>query len=152
VRRRKRGLWRKLRTLSRPEWAELFRAQWALLCVQLLVWTRPRGRLLVPSADAPASEAAEGEVPPDIRRLALSVERAAEYGVYRPSCLVKSLTLHRLLMSRGIRGSAVRLGARFEGGRFAAHAWVEYNGQVLGDRDWHVQRFAELGRMEVDRS
>ena len=138
-------MWRSLRTLRASEWVELLWAQWALCRVQLLVWTRPKGGLLVRSSGAPVTGGDHGEVTPEIRRLARSVERAAEYGLYRPSCLVRALTLHRLLASRGVRGSAVRLGARLEGGHFTAHAWVEYNGHVLGDRDWHVRRFAELG-------
>ena len=146
-----RGLLRKLRTLSAPEWTELFWAQWMLIRVQLLLWTRPRRRLVVPSDRALGALSGGGDITPEMRRLALAVERAAEYGLYRPSCVVRSLALHRMLGSRGLRGSAVRVGARLERGRFTAHAWVEYNGQVLGDRDWHVKQFAELAQMEVDQ-
>jgi hypothetical protein len=146
-----RGLLRRLRTLSAPEWTELVWAQWTLIRVQLLLWTRPRRRLVVPSGGARGAVGDGGEVTPEMRRLALAVERAAEYGLYRPSCVVRSLALHRMLGSRGIRGSAVRVGARLERGHFTAHAWVEYNGHVLGDRDWHVKKFAELAQMEVDQ-
>ena len=59
------------------------------------------------------------------------------------------VALQRLLESRGFRGSTVRVGARLERGHFTAHAWVEYQGHVLGDRDWHVQRFTPLAPIEV---
>jgi len=88
-------------------------------------------------------------VDPAVLRTALAVERAAEYGVFRPNCLVRALALQRLLESRGFRGSTVRVGTRLQRGRFTAHAWVEYEGHVLGDRDWHVQRFSPLAPLEV---
>ena len=69
--------------------------------------------------------------------------------MFRPNCLIRALALQRLLESRGSRGSTVRVGARLEPGHFIAHAWVEYEGHVLGDRDGHVQRFAPLAPIEV---
>lgn len=136
-------------SLSASEWAAFLSAQWALICVQFVVWTRPRGRLLVRSGGAPDMSTDHRVLTPEIRRVARSVERAAECGLYRPSCLVRALTLHRMLTGRGVRGSAVRIGARLEGGHFTAHAWVEYHGHVLGDHDSHVKRFSELARMDV---
>jgi len=79
----------------------------------------------------------------------LAVERAADYGVFRANCLVRAVALQRLLEARGFPGSAVRVGARVDRGHFTAHAWVEYAGHVLGDRDWHVQRFTPLAPIEV---
>ena len=34
-------------------------------------------------------------------------------------------------------------------GRFAAHAWVAYGTQILGDQEWHVKSFAELDEISV---
>lgn len=134
---------RKLIALKPGEWADLLRAQAALVGAQVLVWTRPAGALI---DDAPASD----DVAPDMGdptvadRLALAVGRAAEHGVLRPACLVRALALHRLLESRGIRGSRIRVGVRTTGGRFVAHAWVELRGRVLGDRSEHVGTFAPM--------
>jgi len=146
----RRGLWRKLLTLTAAEWAELLWAQWTLVQVQLLLWTRARARISAPANEALGAVGDGREVAAELRRIQLAVERAAEYGLYRPSCLVRSLALHRMLGFRGVSGSAVRLGARLEHGRFTAHAWVEYRGRVLGDHDWHVKQFAALAQMEVD--
>jgi len=116
------------------------------------MWTRAPGLLVAPvrsSRDAQSQEPGCKAVEPVVRSIALAVERAAEYGLFRPNCLIRALALQRFLSAKGFRGSAIHAGARLEGGRFSAHAWVEYHGQVLGDRDWRVTKFAELALMEV---
>jgi hypothetical protein len=143
------GVLRKLLTLTAPEWKALLGAQAALIRAQLLVWTRPRGQLFLAGPDAPRASSTEGVGSPVLQRLASAVERAADHGLYRPSCLVRSLALQRLLTSHGITGSVVRVGVRVAGARFTAHAWVEYRGQVLADREWRVRRFEQLTQLEV---
>jgi hypothetical protein len=121
--------------------AELARAQWALLVAQVIVWTRPTGTLIG------APDAAGGERrPPNARavRLARSVRRAADHGVFRPRCLVRSVAIQRLFEAHGIDGSIIRIGVRHREGRFEAHAWVELDGRVLGDDDNGVRSFTRL--------
>ena len=60
-------------------------------------------------------------------------KRASEFGFFRPACLVRSIALHRLLLARGIVGGRVQVGVVLQDGRLAAHAWVEYAGEILGD-------------------
>jgi len=144
-----RALLRKLIALPRSEWVDLLAAQAALLRTQLLVWTRPRGQLLVPSVGSAPAETGDREVAPAVRRLALAVERAAEHGLFRPACLVQAIALQRLIRSRGFAGSSVRVGVRWRNGQFLAHAWVDYRGTALADRAWHVSSFAELARLDV---
>ena len=161
-------LTRKLATLSFTEWRYLVQAQLALLWAQALVWVRPLGRL-VDSAPAGGTSAANGtprgdETPgrpalgeragvppldPTARQLALSIRRAAAYGVFRPLCLVRSVALSRMLEGHGFHGSRIRVGVQWVNGRFAAHAWVEYDGHVLGDDVEHVSRFADLSEVRV---
>jgi Transglutaminase-like superfamily len=62
-------------------------------------------------------------------RLGRSVSRALGALPADSRCLVRSLTLTRLLASRGIQSSLV-LGVRTEP-RFEAHAWVECAGVAL---------------------
>lgn len=109
-----------------------------------MVWTRPRGQLVTSSASTRAAPGSIARADPRADRLALAVGRAAENGVFRPLCLVRAVALNRLLERHGIHGSRVRIGVRMRGGRFAAHAWVEYHNRVLGDLDEHVGTFAEL--------
>ena len=141
---------RKLVELGPAGWAELLRAQGALIAAQLRVWTRPRGRLIAcgtPPSPEPGACDHDGERVAE--RLALAVERAARYGVFRPLCLVRALALQRMLEARGIRSSRVRIGVRLRDGRFAAHAWVEYGGRVLGDTSEHVGMFSELADAQM---
>jgi hypothetical protein len=134
----------KLARLSPREWAELLEAQLELITAQVVVWTRPRGRLVTSTAPATAGSERGSDLDPRADRLALAIGRAAENGVFRPLCLVRAVALNRMLERHGVRGSRVRIGVRMRGGRFAAHAWVEYHNRVLGDLDEHVGTFAEL--------
>jgi len=154
MRRLTRAALRKLIALRPSDWVELVRAQVALLQARFLVRTRGRGRLVRPASEGSAGEprsqaTGPGDLDPGVWRTALAVERAADYGVFRANCLIRAVALQRLLEARGFPGSAVRVGARVERGHFTAHAWVEYAGHVLGDRDWHVQRFTPLAPIEV---
>jgi hypothetical protein len=83
------------------------------------------------------------------RRIALSVNRAASFGVFRPRCLVRSIALRRLLNAADIRGATVRFGVRLDDGEFTAHAWVEYGGVVVGDDPAHIARYIPMTGMQV---
>jgi hypothetical protein len=78
---------------------------------------------------APARSAKDLECAKDLARL---VNIAAAHGPYRALCLVRSLTLLRMMSSRGLEGNLV-LGARREEQTIAAHAWVLFHGQVIND-------------------
>ena len=145
-----RAIARKLVGLSPAELAELVRAQVALLGAQVTVWTRPVGQLVTNDSVAGVTEEG-GEVDPVALRMALAVNRAAAYGVFRPLCLVRAVALNRMLETRGLHGSRIRVGVRRRRGRFAAHAWVEYKNQVLGDREEHVGTFAPLDDVQLLR-
>ena len=56
-----------------------------------------------------------------------------------------------MLEKRGIGGALVRVGVRRKGGEFLAHAWVELDGQTLGDADENVGTFVPLTNLEVQR-
>ncbi len=57
------------------------------------------------------------------------------------TCLRRSAVLWWLLRREGLDAQVV-LGARKEGGRFEAHAWVEAGGAVLNDRPDVRQHYA----------
>lgn len=135
--------------MRRREWVDLLAAQGALLRAQLLVWTRPRGRLLTPAERPALADTGGRDVAPTLRRLALAVERVAEKGLFRPSCLVRAVAVQRMLESHGFGGSWIRVGVRREGGRFLAHAWVDYKGHLLADQEWRIRKFAELAPVEL---
>ena len=124
---------RKLAALPPAERRDLVRAQAALVAAQLRVWTQPAGRLVRPGAAEPSSDPATSADAERAGKLALAVDRAAEGGLFRPACLVRSLALHRLLARDGVRGVRIRVGVRPGGGGLSAHAWVEVGGEALGD-------------------
>jgi len=143
---------RRLARLSAREWLDLAEAQIELLVAKAIVATRPTGQLVSRASQlediAPASAA-----PPvtDARpeELALAIGRAAEHGIFRPLCLVRAVALKRTLDRHGYTGGTVRIGVRMNNGRFAAHAWVAYGAQILGDQEWHVDSFEELDEITV---
>ena len=69
---------------------------------------------------------------PEARRTAVLVNAAARRGLYDATCLRRSLLLWWLLRRQGI-DSRLRIGARLDGDNFSAHAWVEFQDNVLND-------------------
>jgi hypothetical protein len=145
---------RRLARLSPRDWLDIVEAQIELLVAQIIVATRRTGELvsrapLDPFGDSSAPTAPAEIVDPRPGQLALAIGRAAENGVFRPLCLVRAVALKRLLDRHGFQGSVVKIGVRMTRGRFAAHAWVAYADQILGDQEWHVKSFAELDEIRV---
>ena len=85
----------------------------------------------------------------DARRIALGVNRAAAFGWFRPKCLVKSRALRRMLDDAGIDGAEVRVGVLLREGRFLAHAWVVYRGEVVGDDPAVVALYEPMTGIQV---
>ena len=75
---------------------------------------------------------ATGKTFPQPRRIAWLVERAAQHCPWPATCLRRSLLLWTFLLRSGV-ASELRLGFRNPGGKFEAHAWVEWNGVPLND-------------------
>jgi hypothetical protein len=146
---------RRLARLSAREWLDLIEAQFELLVSQFIVATRRTGQLvsrapLDPFGDGDTAVAASiPNADPRPEQLALAIGRAAEHGVFRPLCLVRAVALKRMLDRHGYEGGIVKIGVRLNRGRFAAHAWVAYGTQILGDQEWHVKSFAELDEISV---
>ena len=145
---------RRLARLSTRDWLDIAEAQLELLVAKIIVATRRTGELvsrapLDPFGDSTPSVAPAANLDPRPEQLALAIGRAAENGVFRPLCLVRAVALKRLLDRHGFEGSIVKIGVRMSRGRFAAHAWVAYGDQILGDQEWHVKSFAELDEISV---
>ena len=134
----------KVLALSRREWRQLAAAQFQLLHAQLRLWTTKQGKLLSTAAGSSSAAAPSTRRVNDARELALAIGRAAEYGVFRPACLARSMALCRLLESSGIDGGRVQIGVILREGRFVAHAWVEYAGEILGDDEGIVSKYEPL--------
>jgi hypothetical protein len=137
---------RKLWSLSLAEWRDLLAAQYTLFVTAWRVWREPVGSLVVKESDVRGMDSGERE---RARALALANARAADHGFFRPACLVRALALQARLMVNGINGSAVRVGVRRTDGKFSAHAWIVWRGEVLGDPPEHVASFTEVSDLRV---
>lgn len=137
----------KLEALGWRDWKDLVRAQLALARAQREMRSLPTGDMVnddVSVRGVPVPARID-----DARRIALAVNRAAEFGFFRPRCLVKSRALRKMLDEDGLDGAEVRVGVLLARGRFLAHAWVEYGGQVVGDDPAKVARFAPMPGINV---
>lgn len=65
----------------------------------------------------------------------------ARYLPFRINCLEQSLVLWWLLRRHGLLAD-LKIGARKEAGRFEAHAWVVFDGGVIGDAGEQHLHFA----------
>jgi hypothetical protein len=69
---------------------------------------------------------------------------AARRLFFHSTCLERSIALWWLLKRRGF-DAEIHIGARKDGERFEAHAWVEHAGTVLSDAAGEFHRFAAFG-------
>jgi hypothetical protein len=130
------------------DWQDLARAQLALARAQRIMRSRPKGAM-VRDEEAPKDAPVVLDRMEDAKRIALAVSRAAEFGFFRPRCLVRSMALRSMLNRAGIDGATVRVGVQLVNERFSAHAWVEYGGQIVGDNEASVGRFVPLTNLQV---
>ena len=137
----------KLLSLGVRDWGDLARAQLALVHAQREMRSMPTGSMVRDEAE-PAGKPT-GDRMDEARRIALAVSRAATFGLFRPKCLVKSRALRKLLDEAGIDGAQVKVGVQLLNGKFFAHAWVEYAGQVVGDDPAAVARFVPMPGIQV---
>lgn len=133
---------RRVFSLPAVEFLDFVRAHASLARAKWLLLTRPKGALLRTVASSGPSGGASGAA--SLERLVLALNRAAEYGLFRPTCLVRAVALERMLEASGVRGAVVRVGVRPAGQELLAHAWVELEGRVIGDDPTRVSRFAPL--------
>ena len=118
--------------LSPGERVVLVQAWGLFLLVELALRILPFTRLLSLSRTVflkQKSEPASGLVP-SVSRLAWLVEVAGRYTPVRATCLKKALVLSWLLARRGTR-TEVQIGVTRHEGRLEAHAWLDYDGQVI---------------------
>lgn len=140
----------KLLTLGWRDWTTLARAQAALLRAQRELRRRPLGEFVRDGSVAETPSFTTGpQRREEMRRLTLAVSRVASYGLIRPKCLVQAMGLRQLAEDSGIRGTAVRVGVQVIKGRFIAHAWIEYEGEVFGDDPQSVARYTPLNGIQL---
>jgi hypothetical protein len=128
--------------LSGRERREVVRAWCELPAVWLALHLDPARRLV--SATTPDATS----MPPRreggaaaAREAARLVRAAARLSPFPSTCLTRSIVLSRLLRRRGL-AAGIRIGVRRGEGPFAAHAWVEVDGEPVSDRADVAERHA----------
>lgn len=141
--------WHKLTHLKRSQWVVIVQSP----VVLLLTWIRLRRGGYQKTLDHMVT-GSEPVLPPEkqlvmAKEVAFALAVAVKAGPWRPQCLVRSLALGWFLARRSIP-FFVRIGVphknlMMEGGgavNFSAHAWVEYAGVVLNDRQDIAEQFS----------
>jgi hypothetical protein len=77
-------------------------------------------------------------------RATKAVSRAGRYAPFDSTCLMRALALREMLKRRGVHDATVRVGVRWEGLGFEAHAWVERGNLVLGSDALQVSSYSPL--------
>jgi Transglutaminase-like superfamily len=128
--------WQRFRRLSRSERGIVLEAATGLLTswlvVRLLGFRICRYVFEKPLSGRNSwnSKSGEADALAVARRIAHLEAVTAANLFFRTSCLEHSLVLCRMLRQRGMNAD-LRIGARKEGNRFEAHAWVELDGSVV---------------------
>jgi hypothetical protein len=78
-----------------------------------------------------------------IAALRLAVDRARSHHIYRMTCLRRSLALQKMLTSGGIE-SQLKIGVRKNNGDFQAHAWIEYQGEPIGEPERITEDYSTI--------
>jgi hypothetical protein len=125
----------KLVRLTREEWVHLFAALWWLPITSLSLRINGYQKTLN-SFSQPEIGQGSGELEglALAKRISRMVSIAVHYGPFRVKCLCRSLVVIRMMRAHGLQADLV-FGAALEGKQFGAHAWVEYGGEVVNDRD-----------------
>ena len=129
--------WRRFRNRPRDERALIFRAIALLPLTEIgLRWFGfRRWKELVERFSLPSRgpQTLPLELQREMAGRAARALRSVElHGPATPNCLERSMTLWWLLRRDGVEGE-LHIGARKEGAKFQAHAWVELGGKVLND-------------------
>jgi len=77
----------------------------------------------------------------DMRALGQLVNLAADHSPVASNCLARSLMLKWLLLRQGIE-CQLHIGVRITGGVLEAHAWIQYQGEPINDRQENCESFS----------
>jgi Transglutaminase-like superfamily len=142
------GKWRRFRKRPPEDRALILRAALILPLTEigLRLFGFRRWKELIEKFSLPArlSQSLPADLQRETAMRAVRAIRSVElHGPTNPNCLERSMTLWWILRREGVDGE-LHIGARKEGGRFEAHAWVELGGQVLNDGAEVHQHYARF--------
>lgn len=143
-------LQRAIRAFLALSWAGRFAfAQAWMLLLTIAVALRVRGFSRVHTTVLDRDGAGRGSTDlATAHSLARLVDSAANWSPAPSTCLVRSITLCRLLRQRGLSAD-LRIGVSTPGSEFLAHAWVEHAGVALADAGAASEQYASFDRTIV---
>jgi|SRR5882672_5071708 len=129
--------WRRYRKLSREDRGLVLRGMVLLsltmLGLRTMSFRRCKDLILKFSSKASSPRCIESDRQMEVRAKIVSAMNAVVLnGPWRPNCLERSLALLWLFQLNSVE-CELHIGGRKSQGRFEAHAWVEWDGQVLND-------------------
>jgi hypothetical protein len=136
----------KLRTVfsfSARDWILLAQAWSLLLVIDIALRILPfrKVQIWMKSQQEKEISAAQAEIL--IRRSSDFVELAARNHLYPMTCLRRSLVKQYLLSQRGVN-TDLFIGVRRNQEKLEAHAWLEYQGQPIGEKEPPTGQFTPL--------
>ena len=138
--------------LSFGDWLTLIQAWVLSLAIDLglrwLPFRKVRG--FVENAARPADRRRETEPTEAIERTAWLVQIAGRHHLYPMGCLRRTLALQWLLSRSGICAD-LRIGVERSEAGLVAHAWLEYQGQPIGQLEGIEGHFLPLAAVEAGR-
>lgn len=81
----------------------------------------------------------------EIREMVKAIDRAARTPFQWSKCLQKSLALHKWLATKGVL-TELHIGVKKDIGGIKAHAWLEYQDEVINDRPDETAKYVPLTR------
>jgi hypothetical protein len=138
-------MFRKLRSashFSQSEWQYLAQAWFWLLFFDIGLRTRSFSALQQYAAEMRHTDESPVRTQALIQSLNTAVERARHNHIYPMTCLRRSLALQKMLGNHGIVAT-LKIGVQKMDGKLVAHAWIESQGQRIGEperitEDYHV--------------
>jgi hypothetical protein len=130
--------------LTREEWGLFLRAWWLLLLMDWELRRKPYLEVVKRKGWRAADRRQEtgdwrGIIQPAVKMVGV----AARNHVRPMTCLRQSLALQRLLWERGV-DTELKFGVRKMEGELQAHAWLEWEGEPVGDMALTAGEFAVL--------
>jgi hypothetical protein len=130
--------------LSWREWFILLEAWWRLMATSLALRRVSYDRFLFRASSIPGKKDPSSNGFEVAQRLQQLVWMASRLHAFRVTCLVRALTLYRMLVRRGIR-SKVCIGVSIPAEGMEAHAWVEVAGTAIGEAEDITEKYKVLG-------
>lgn len=138
--------------LSPQDWLFFIEAWFWLLIFDIRLRTQPFPKLQAYAAQLATHSSLS---PEQTRKLLFSINNAVDHArynhLYPMTCLRRSLALQKMLSERGI-STELKIGVQKDAKQIIAHAWVEYQGKPVGEREHISEQFSPLQKTPLEKT